>query len=47
MAEPPRKPNLLFILCDELRADTMAVYGNRSLRVPNLNKLAAESAVFQ
>jgi arylsulfatase A-like enzyme len=41
------KPNLLFTLCDELRADTMEVYGNNDLRVPNLNKLASESAAFQ
>ena len=42
-----RKPNLLFIWTDEQRADTMAVYGNRKIRVPNFNKLAAESIVFK
>ena len=46
---PPktRKPNLLFIWTDEQRADTMAVYGNKKIRVPNLNKLASESVVFK
>ncbi|MGD8238043.1 MAG: sulfatase-like hydrolase/transferase, partial [Armatimonadota bacterium] len=44
---PPEKPNLLFIWTDEQRADTMAVYGNKKIRVPNLNKLASESYVFQ
>jgi arylsulfatase A-like enzyme len=42
-----RKPNLLFIWTDEQRADTMAVYGNKKIRVPNFNKLAAESIVFK
>ncbi|HUW19543.1 MAG TPA: sulfatase-like hydrolase/transferase [Sedimentisphaerales bacterium] len=43
----PGKPNLLFIWTDEQRADTMAVYGNTKIRVPNLNKLASESFVFK
>jgi len=41
------KPNLLFIWTDEQRADTMAVYGNKKIRVPNMNRLAAESIVFK
>jgi len=42
-----RKPNLLFIWTDEQRADTMAVYGNTKIHAPNLNKLAAQSVVFE
>jgi len=42
-----RKPNLLFIWTDEQRADTMAAYGNTKIHAPNLNKLAAESVVFE
>ncbi len=41
------KPNLLFLWTDEQRADTMAAYGNRKIHAPNLNKLAAQSAVFR
>ncbi len=41
------KPNLLFIWTDEQRADTMRAYGNAKIKVPNLNKLASESVVFQ
>jgi arylsulfatase A-like enzyme len=41
------KPNLLFIWTDQQRADTMAVYGNKIIRTPNLNKLASESIVFE
>lgn len=43
----PDRPNLLFLICDELRYDSMAAYGNRDLRVPNLDKLASESVVFK
>jgi len=41
------KPNLLFLWTDQQRADTLAVYGNRRFRVPTLNRLAAESVVFE
>lgn len=40
------KPNLLFVWTDEQRADTLAVNGNRTYRVPALNRLAAESVSF-
>jgi arylsulfatase len=40
------KPNLLFIFTDEQRFDTLAVYGNARIEMPNLNRLAAESIVF-
>ena len=42
-----RKPNLLFIWTDEQRADTLAVYGNRKIHAPNLNKFAADCTVFE
>jgi len=45
--KPGDKPNLLFIWTDQQRADTMAAYGNHRYRVPALNRLAAESVVFQ
>jgi arylsulfatase A-like enzyme len=40
------KPNLLVILPDQQRADTLACYGGRPSYAPNLNKLASESVVF-
>jgi arylsulfatase A-like enzyme len=45
---PARKkqPNLLFLFTDQQRQDTLAAYGNHQIKVPNLNKLAAESVVF-
>jgi arylsulfatase A-like enzyme len=39
-------PNLLFIYTDEQAFNTLAAYGNRAIQMPNLNRLAAESVVF-
>jgi arylsulfatase A-like enzyme len=41
-----RPPNLLFIYTDEQAFNTLAAYGNRAIQMPNLNRLAAESVVF-
>jgi arylsulfatase A-like enzyme len=40
------KPNLLFLWTDQQRADTMAAYGNTRYHVPSMNRLAAQSVVF-
>ena len=42
-----RKPNLILFLPDQQRADTLACYGGVKVHAPNLNKLAAESVVFE
>jgi len=42
-----KTPNLLFIITDQQRKDTLSVYGNNQIKVPNLNRLAAESVVFE
>jgi arylsulfatase A-like enzyme len=41
-----RRPNLLFLFTDQQRQDTLQVYGNSQIHVPNLNRLAASSVVF-
>jgi len=46
VARKKRKPNMLFLFTDQQRQDTLAVYGNTTIKVPNLNRLAAESVVF-
>ena len=46
MAETPEHPNLVFILPDRQRRDTLACYGNDWIQVPHLNGLAQESFVF-
>lgn len=42
-----KKPNLLFIFTDQQRADSLGCYGNDIAITPNLNRLAAESLVFE
>ena len=43
----PERPNLLFILTDQQRFDSMRCYGNEWIRTPSLNGLAEESFVFE
>ena len=38
-----RKPNILFILTDQQRRDSMQAYGNKWIKTPNLDKLANKS----
>ncbi len=40
------RPNVLFILSDDQRWDTLGVYGNMSIQTPNLDLLANEGALF-
>ena len=46
VARPARPPNLLFLLVDQQRLDTLRVFGNSQIIVPNLNRLADQSTVF-
>ncbi len=41
-----RKPNLIVLLPDQLRADTLACYGSRRSIAPNLDQLASQSFIF-
>jgi len=42
-----KKPNLLFLLTDQQRADTLSCYGNDHIQVTSLNALAQECFVFE
>ena len=42
-----KKPNLVFIMSDQQRSDTMACYGNDWIDTPRLNKLSEESYVVE
>ncbi|MEM9035578.1 MAG: sulfatase-like hydrolase/transferase [Actinomycetota bacterium] len=49
MTEPDgevRRPNVLFVICDQLRADHLGFGGNQVVRTPNLDALAARGTVF-
>jgi arylsulfatase A-like enzyme len=39
-----KKPNILFILADDLRWDALGCYGNDVVKTPNLDRLAREGA---
>ncbi len=41
-----KHPNLLFIYTDEQAYGTLAAYGNRQISMPNLDRLARQSIVF-
>lgn len=38
--------NIIVIICDTLRRDFLGYYGNRSMRTPNIDLLAAQSIIF-
>lgn len=41
------RPNILFLMADQYRADCLGAEGNRVIRTPNLDRLAAEGARFR
>jgi choline-sulfatase len=41
------KPNILFIQADQMAANALAVYGNKTVKAPNLDKLADNGVVFE
>ena len=42
-----KRPNLVFFMPDELRADALSCYGNPVCRTPNLDRLASEGTRFR
>jgi len=42
----PRKPNVLFVFPDQLRASECSVYGGRNILTPNIDRLATEGVLF-
>ncbi len=43
---PPR-PNLLFVLCDDLRPVALGCYGSQHVQTPEIDQLAADGVLFQ
>lgn len=41
-----RRPNLVFLLTDDQRWDTLGAFGNPVIETPNLDRLAAEGMLF-
>lgn len=40
------RPNVLFILCDDLRPDALGCYGSKHVKTPNIDRLANEGVRF-
>jgi len=45
--EKENKPNVIFVLADQWRADAVGYAGNKDVITPNLDKLSEESLVFE
>ncbi len=46
-AEEPRRPNVLLITVDTLRADYLGAYGSSAARTPHIDRLAREGSLFE
>ena len=42
-----QRPNILFIQADQLAASVLATYGNKLVKTPNLDRIAAQGTVFE
>ena len=42
----PLKPNILFIMADQLRWDYLGCSGHPHIRTPNIDRLAAKGVAF-
>lgn len=48
MTQPnPKRPNVLLITADQLRADSLACFGHPLVKTPNLDALAGDGAIFR
>src|SRR5580765_3346556 len=45
--QPPRRPNILFILLDDLRSDALGYAGHPYVKTPNIDRIANEGVNFK
>ena len=43
----PAKPNIVFLLVDQLRASSLPLYGETQIKTPNIDRLAAQGVVLE
>src|SRR5687767_14120761 len=46
-AESPPRPNIVFVLVDDLRWDALGCTGHPFLKTPNIDRVAAEGMIFR
>jgi N-acetylglucosamine-6-sulfatase len=46
-AGPPKRPNIVFVLVDDLRWDDLGCTGNTFVKSPNIDRIATEGANFR
>ena len=46
-AAPRKRPNILFVLPDQLRAQALGCMGNPDVKTPNIDKLASQGILFR
>ena len=44
--EPPRLPNIIYILADDLGYGDLSSYGQEKFKTPNIDKLASQGMLF-
>ena len=47
LAAEPRKPNVVFVLVDDLGWGDLGCYGNLDIATPHLNRMAADGVLFE
>ena len=46
-ASPPKSPNILLLVADDLRADCIAALGNATVKTPHLDRLVRQGFTFR
>jgi N-sulfoglucosamine sulfohydrolase len=44
---PARKPNIVFLLADDMNRDTWGIYGSKDCQTPNIDRLARDGMRFE
>ncbi len=47
LGAPDRRPNIVFLLADDQRWDTLGCMGNHIIRTPNIDRLSQQGVTFQ